>query len=162
MLARLASWGTNKPEKDWKEIALRKKAERESRLPEKWLVGADDLPSDSGLDVTQLCARRKWLDEEELTITGLSAVDLAHAIKEGRYTAVAVIEAYAHRATIAQQLVNPYVPFIEGGAHSNSLTEINFEQALIEARALDEHLKNTGSVIGPMHGVPISVKVCLV
>ena len=97
-----------------------------------------------------------------MAITNLSAVDLAIAIREGRYTAVAVIEAYAHRATIAQQLVNPYVPLIKGGAHSNSLTEINFEQAIIEARALDEHLKNTGSVIGPMHGVPVSVKVCLV
>jgi len=60
MLARLASWSTDEPEKDWKEIATRKKAERETRLPEKWLVGADDLPSDSVLDVTQLCAQRKW------------------------------------------------------------------------------------------------------
>ena len=105
MLARLASWSIDKPEKDWKEIVVRKKAERESRLPEKWLVKVHDLPSDSVLDVSQLCIQHKWLDEEELTITGLSAVGLAHAIKERRYTAAMVVEAYAHRATIAQQLV---------------------------------------------------------
>jgi Asp-tRNA(Asn)/Glu-tRNA(Gln) amidotransferase A subunit family amidase len=53
---------------------------------------------------------RKWLNEEELAITGLSAVELAQAIKDKQYTSVAVVEAYAHRATITQQLVNPYVP----------------------------------------------------
>jgi len=40
--------------------------------------------------------------------------------------------------------------------------EINFEQASKEAKELDEHLEKTGTVVGPMHGVPISVKVCLV
>jgi len=162
MLARLASWSIDKPEKDWKEIAVRKKAERESRLPEKWLVKTDDLPSDSVLDVTQLCAQHKWLKEDELAITNLTAVDLAQAIKQGRCTAVAVIEAYAHRATIAQQLVNPYVLNTKCYADDTSLTEINFEQASKEAKELDEHLEKTGIVVGPMHGVPISVKVCLV
>jgi hypothetical protein len=78
------------PKKDWRVIAKQKQEERESRLPAKWRI--------------------KWLNEEELAITGLSAVELAQAIKDKQYTSVAVVEAYAHRATIAQQLVNPYVP----------------------------------------------------
>jgi amidase len=154
---RLATGGQKK---DWREIASRKKAERQSRLPEKWLVKTDDLPSDSVLDVTQLCASLKWLNEEELLITGLSAVELAAAVKEKRYSAVEVVKAYAHRATIAQQLVNPYVSCIDQ-AYGISLTEINFEQAINEASELDKHLETTGSVVGPMHGVPISVKVRL-
>jgi len=32
------------------------------------------------------------------------------------------------------------------------------EEALDQARALDEHFRNTGRVVGPLHGVPISVK----
>jgi hypothetical protein len=96
------------PKKDWRVIAKQKQEERESRLPAKWRI--KNLPSDDILDVTQLLMERKWLNEEELAITGLSAVELAQAIKDKQYTSVAVVEAYAHRATIAQQLVNPYVP----------------------------------------------------
>jgi hypothetical protein len=96
------------PKKDWRVIAKQKQEERESRLPSKWRI--KDLPSDDIIDVTQLIVERKWLNEEELAITGLTAVGLANAIKDRKYTSVAVVEAYAHRATIAQQLVNPYVP----------------------------------------------------
>jgi amidase len=96
----------DKKKKDWRQIAQHKKEEREGRLPAKWRIEADDIPSDEVLDVSQLCVGRKWLDEEELAITGLSAVDLAAAIKARKYTALTVIEAFGHRATIAQQLVN--------------------------------------------------------
>lgn len=40
-----------------------------------------------------------------------------------------------------------------------SLTEINFEAAAEEAARLDAHLASTGQVTGPLHGIPISVKV---
>jgi Asp-tRNA(Asn)/Glu-tRNA(Gln) amidotransferase A subunit family amidase len=40
------------------------------------------------------------------------------------------------------------------------LNEINFEEALAEAERLDKHMKQTGKVIGPLHGIPFSVKVC--
>jgi hypothetical protein len=30
-----------------------------------------------------------------------------------------------------------------------------------EAAELDRHIEETGKVVGPLHGVPISVKVCL-
>lgn len=100
----------NKDEKrDWKAIAAEKQRDRQARLPLKWLVQDQDLPSKDVLDVMPLIVERKWLNEEELAITGLSVVDLAAAIKKRKYTAVAAVEAYAHRATIAQQLVNPYV-----------------------------------------------------
>jgi Asp-tRNA(Asn)/Glu-tRNA(Gln) amidotransferase A subunit family amidase len=32
------------------------------------------------------------------------------------------------------------------------------ERALERAAFLDEHLKKTGTVVGPLHGLPISVK----
>lgn len=41
----------------------------------------------------------------------------------------------------------------------SSLTEVNFEGALVEAARLDYRLEQTGQVIGLLHGVPISVKV---
>lgn len=92
-------------DKDWRIIAKEKQAEREDRLPLKWRV--TDLPSEDVLDVTSLFAERKWLNEQETAITALSAVELAKAIKARAFTSVAVVEAFAHRATIAQQPVNP-------------------------------------------------------
>lgn len=38
------------------------------------------------------------------------------------------------------------------------LTEFLLEQALKQADALDEHLAKTGQTVGPLHGVPVSLK----
>ena len=45
----------------------------------------------------------------------------------------------------------------------NCLTEIFVERALARAKELDEHLKATGNVVGPLHGLPISLKdqICI-
>ena len=40
----------------------------------------------------------------------------------------------------------------------NCLTEIFVERALARAEELDERLKSTGKVVGPLHGLPISLK----
>jgi len=42
------------------------------------------------------------------------------------------------------------------------LTEILFPEALARAKFLDEHLEKTGQVIGPLHGLPISLKDCMI
>lgn len=44
-------------------------------------------------------------------------------------------------------------------AEIDRLTEINFDGALAEAERLDKHMKETGKVVGPLHGIPFSVKV---
>jgi amidase len=107
MLEQIARVWQTRPEKDWKSIAQRKQQERLSLLPTKWTIDSSQLPADNTLDVTQLCDTLEWLNEEELAITGLLVVELAAAIKDVKYSSTTVIEAYAHRATIAQQLVNP-------------------------------------------------------
>jgi amidase len=56
-----------------------------------------------------------------------------------------VTTAYYKRAIVAQQVVN-------------CLTEIFVDQALARAAKLDAHLKETGKVVGPLHGLPISLK----
>lgn len=40
----------------------------------------------------------------------------------------------------------------------NCLTEIFIERALARAQELDEHLRTTGRVVGPLHGLPVSCK----
>jgi amidase len=41
---------------------------------------------------------------------------------------------------------------------TNCLTEIFVDRALARAKELDEHLEKTGKVVGPLHGLPISLK----
>lgn len=45
---------------------------------------------------------------------------------------------------------------------TNCLTEILFPEALKRAQFLDDHLEKTGEVIGPLHGLPISLKDCMI
>ena len=44
------------------------------------------------------------------------------------------------------------------GEQNNCLHEILFEQALQRAEELDHFQRRTGTVLGPLHGVPISLK----
>jgi amidase len=93
------------PEPGWNAVVARKRAARQAALPAKWLIPEDDLPSDQHLDVTSLCAeRRGWLSIEEVDITSKTVVELCKAIRTRRLTSLAVVSAFAHQATIAQQL----------------------------------------------------------
>jgi len=41
---------------------------------------------------------------------------------------------------------------------TNCLSETLFPEALERAKALDDHLAKTGKPVGPLHGLPISLK----
>jgi len=41
---------------------------------------------------------------------------------------------------------------------ANCLTEICFDDALEQAKRLDDHLTDHAELVGPLHGVPISLK----
>jgi amidase len=86
------------------------------------------------------------LTPEELKITeNYDATALAEAIAARKYTAVAVATAFSKRAIICHQI-------------SCCLTEWMPELALKQAKALDDHLARTGKTVGPLHGVPVSIK----
>lgn len=87
----------------------------------------------------------KLLSPLELEITALDAAALAKTIAEKKYTAVAALNAFTHRAAIAHKLLH-------------CCLDLPYEQALQEAQALDQHLEATGKPVGALHGVPISVK----
>lgn len=44
------------------------------------------------------------------------------------------------------------------GRKTNCLTEIFIDRALARARELDVYLSTHGTVIGPLHGLPVSLK----
>ncbi|KAH8892817.1 amidase [Thozetella sp. PMI_491] len=97
-------------------------------------------------DVTAIPRECGILTAEEIAITEeYDATALAQAIASRKLTAVAVATAFAKRAALASQL-------------TCCLTEWFMDEAVERARALDEYLERTGTVVGPLHGVPVSIK----
>lgn len=113
------------------------------------------IPGKLPLDVTGIPA--KLLTPEEVEITeGHDATSLAAAIASRKYSAVTVIKAFLRRAAIAQKLVCP--PGVKTDRQVNCVTELLPDAAIARAKELDEILTTTGKTVGPLHGLPISVK----
>lgn len=74
--------------------------------------------------------------------------DLISQLRSGTLSSVEVTTAFLARACIAHQLVN-------------CLAGLFPAEALAQAKALDDHLARTGEVVGPLHGLPVGLKVCI-
>lgn len=125
----------------WKEIAADKKARIAASIPQEWRITSPskdsnvmDYPKTSGI-----------LSDDELRITESSASDLVAQLGAGKLTSVAVTTAFLKRAAVAHQLLNCALEFFP-------------DIALARARELDSHYEKTGQTVGPLHGLPISLK----
>ncbi|GMF07851.1 unnamed protein product [Ambrosiozyma monospora] len=101
------------------------------------------IPKGYGYDVTDI--PEKILTSKEITITNSKAVEIVDQIATGNWTSVEVFKAFAKRATAAHQLVN-------------CALELFIEEGLKRATELDEFYQKTGKVVGPLHGLPITLK----
>jgi Asp-tRNA(Asn)/Glu-tRNA(Gln) amidotransferase A subunit family amidase len=136
----------------WQSIARRKQAYRESQVPKQWHIPSGMLPKDppsleygpqNVLHIPRECG---ILSPGEVIITeAYSVKTLLSALASGRLTALDVTTAFCKRAAVAQQL-------------TNCITEPLFSSAIARAKELDEHLLQEGRVVGPLHGLPVSVK----
>lgn len=129
---------------NWQSVAERKQKERSSRIPKPWLLPPSiDRNRANALDVPRECG---ILTRDELRLTEqFDATALLAGLLSGLLTSADVVTAFCKRAAIAQQL-------------TNCLTEIFFEDAIARAKELDDYLVREGKPIGPLHGIPISVK----
>src|SRR5947199_113015 len=84
---------------------------------------------------------------EHRSITSFSAGELAQRIARGEVTAIDAVEAYIAR--IAE--VNPKL---------NALVVPRYDAARAEAREIDRK-RAAGEKLGPLAGVPITIKECL-
>ncbi|KAF2395989.1 amidase signature enzyme [Trichodelitschia bisporula] len=129
----------------WRAIASRKKAEQASRIPAAWTL-PPSFPGPETTNVLDVPRKCGLLSAAELRITEeYDATGLVAELAAGRLKSVDIVRAFSKRAAIAHQL-------------TNCLTEIFFESALERATALDAYYSQHGKPMGPLHGLPISLK----
>ncbi|ERS96176.1 amidase [Sporothrix schenckii 1099-18] len=110
---------------------------RDSILPE--------LPAVDTLDVTDVPRTCGLLTDWEIEVTErYDATALVDLLATRKITAVALLHAFRKRASIAHQL-------------TNCLTEL-LPEAITAAEAADAHIAETGKPLGPLHGLPVSLK----
>ena len=128
--------------KAWEEIAREAQDYRDSTIA-RLSPPAPAVPSELPKNVTTLTGQ--LLDHRILSITSLLPEELLSCIVSGQLSAVEVSHAYLQRAAVSQGL-------------TNCITELLSSLALERAKELDAYLQKHKKPIGPLHGLPISVK----
>jgi amidase len=86
----------------WQKSAEDKKARISSSIPSAWLITVPFDSPDSVMGLEKSCG---FMTEEELIITGSSAVDLVKKMAAGELRSETVTTAFCKRAALAHQLV---------------------------------------------------------
>lgn len=137
------------PMADWQSLAKSKRDSVFAKIPKDWLLPTSFTPqytetsTISVIDVPRTCG---LLTEKELEITEqYDATELVKLMSNGQLKSIDVVTAFCKRAAIAHQCCN-------------CLTEIFFDRALARASECDAYLSKQGKPMGPLHGLPISLK----
>ncbi|KAI7173640.1 amidase, partial [Hortaea werneckii] len=128
---------------DWKAAGKAKAESVLNLIPKEWRL--EKIPSaEEQRDVTGPYIQQ-FLSKEEIAITETDAVGIVKQTTSGAWSAVEVAKAFCHRAALAHQLVN-------------CLHEIFFDAAIQDAERADKYFKQNSKPIGPLHGLPVSLK----
>lgn len=129
----------------WDEKARVKRALVLQSIPSQWIDSTLKLKmAQEGYTNTKKYLD-KIIDEKEVAITDLLISELGQLLSAGELSATEVTRAFCHRAAFAHQIVN-------------CCSEIFFDEALERAKQLDEYFASTGKTVGPLHGIPVSLK----
>ncbi|CAL1695906.1 unnamed protein product [Somion occarium] len=127
----------------WQDVVAEKRRRQKAAIPNEWLIPPIEQGRTNVLDIPISCG---LLSPQEAEITTTSDVYLLLGkLARGEWSAVDVTTAFCKRAVIAHQL-------------TNCLTEIFIEEAIQRANELDDFYKKNATVVGPLHGLPISLK----
>ncbi|KAL2787818.1 amidase signature domain-containing protein [Aspergillus keveii] len=128
----------------WEQLAIERRAVRDHKVAE-WQPGPMPTLEPGQTFVRSVPRYCGLLTADQITITESSPSQLLRYLADGTWSAESVIRAFIARATIAHHLTNP-------------LTDIFFDRAVDDATRLDAILRETGEPVGPLHGLPISLK----
>ncbi|EWY85605.1 hypothetical protein FOYG_12746 [Fusarium oxysporum NRRL 32931] len=129
----------------WEARASAKRAATLDKIPLQWRLSSEDLErAHCQRDITGPFIEQ-FLCKEAVYITSLKTVGILNAVSKQELTTTRVVRAFCQRAAVAHQV-------------NNCLHEIFFDQALERARYLDDYFAKRGTTLGPLHGLPISLK----
>lgn len=155
---------------DYREVSKHKLEANAALIPKEWILSSkylENVNENSDLNVLDVPRKCGILSEKELDITeNYDATALIERLAAKEVSSYEVVVAFCKRAAIAQQLVSHNSSLTLRYPTSskltrdqtNCLTEIMFEDALRRGKECDEYLAKNGKVIGPLHGLPISLK----
>lgn len=130
----------------YKHRAAKKVAKQTALIPPEWRI--ETIPSVSNTPNALEYIRRtpSLLTPRERALTEVTdASILLRKLASGGLSSLELTKAFAKRAAITHQL-------------TTCCTEIFFEEAFDRAKELDEYLAKTGETVGPLHGLPVSIK----
>ena len=114
-----------------------------AQIKDEWRIPSALFPLPK--DVSDLIPRSGVFSTRQLEILSHDALGVRDAIAARRDSCVEVAEAYCKAAAVVHQATNCLMGFFP-------------QEAIERARWLDAEMERTGKVIGPLHGVPVSVK----
>ncbi|KAI0541303.1 amidase signature domain-containing protein [Xylaria digitata] len=129
----------------WQARAAAKREDTLNKIRPEWRLSPIDLTRAKEQRILTGSFIQQFLQADEISIVSRDSVEIVEAIKKGELTAVQVTSAFCKTAAIAHQI-------------NNCLHEIFFDQALERAAWLDGYLSDTNSTVGPLHGLPVSLK----
>lgn len=137
---------------------------RDKSIPQQWLLEPEDLPSKHKHTVLNVPAESGVLTPEEIEMTNADVEPLLEAYRTRKWTVRQVVTAFLKKAVIMNQMVSDtktpkptYQSDANPAKKTNFVTEFLLEDALTRADELDAHLKSTGTLAGPLHGIPTSL-----
>jgi amidase len=147
----------------WEEIGEKARERLDASIPPEWRIPKDKMPTAEQKDVTDVPFLSGLFTEREILITTSGATHIVDLIAKGEWKAQEVARAFCKRAAVAHQLVCFADKTRDQGAfltsfQTNCLTVTMFDDAIQRAKQLDDHFKRTGKTVGPLHGLPISLK----
>ncbi|KAI0396299.1 amidase [Xylariaceae sp. FL0594] len=129
----------------WQDKAAAKRASILAAIPERWRLSGADIERASGQRQLAGAFTQQFLEPTERFIVSMDSVPIVDAIREGKLSSLEVATAFCKAAAIAHQV-------------GNCLHEILFDQALARAKELDDYYARNGTTVGPLHGLPMSLK----
>lgn len=129
---------------DYKEISVIARKRRTANIAAHYKVSPVDITTLPN-DLTKYAFESDYYTVEEKEYLEAEATIIVENIKARQWTALEVAKAYCKASAYAQEF-------------TNCLTEILYAEAIERAQYLDDHQSRTGTTIGPLHGLPISLK----
>ncbi|KAM0306261.1 hypothetical protein HYE67_002275 [Fusarium culmorum] len=129
----------------WESRSAAKRAETLDKIRPEWRLSPEDLERARQQRNITGPFIQQFLEEGDVSVTSMTSAPILKALGEGKLSAVQVASAFCKRAAVAHQI-------------NNCLHEVFFDQALERAKYLDDYFAKHNKPLGPLHGLPISLK----